>query len=82
MFTDRYNVEHRRNESPFAQAKSGMFSLRERLSAELGRSPVKDVPFGFAIVFPDCEHSNVHSVEWSHEMVIDKKRRVNRFCAD
>jgi len=73
VFTDRYRIEHKRQESPFAQARSGVFSLRDRITAELGRSSVARIPFGFGVVFPDCDF-DVHSVEWSQEEVIDKRK--------
>ena len=73
VYTDRFGVEHRRQEGPFTQARSGMFSLKQRLAEELGSAAIGDLVFGFGVVFPDCAF-DVHSVEWSTEMVIDEPR--------
>ena len=77
IYTDRFNVEHRREEGPFRQAQSGMFSLRRRLVDELGHAAVRDLAFGFGVVLPDCAF-DVHSVEWSSQMVLDEGRLAAR----
>lgn len=69
VFTDRYDAEHRRSESPFEQARSGMYSLVKRLRAELG-PVIRRFPVGYGVVTPDVDFSVV-SVEWDPEMVFD-----------
>ena len=68
-FTDRFGVEHRRSESPFQQARSGMFSLRERLEQRFGRQPIRRLTWGYAAVFPDTDFAT-RSVEWDGPMVL------------
>lgn len=69
-FTDRFGVEHRRSEGPFQQARSGMFSLRQRLERQFGRNIVRQLSWGYAVVFPDIDFP-VRSVEWDDPMVLD-----------
>jgi hypothetical protein len=69
-FTDRFGVEHRRSESPFQQARSGMFSLKRRLERQLGAETVRSLTWGYAVVFPDVDF-DVCSVEWDDPMVLD-----------
>jgi len=71
FFTDRYGVARRRSEGPFQQARSGMFSLRRRIEEHLTPGLLEDVPFGYGVVFPDCEFRE-RNVEWTDEMVWDR----------
>lgn len=77
IFTDRFGHVHRRTEGPFQQAKSGMYSLLSRLEDELPGEDLRELPIGFAVVFPDCPY-DVRSVEWSQETVLDKRRLHGR----
>ena len=72
IYTDRFGHHHRKAESPFEQAKSGLFSLRSRLQAELPEHNLHRLPIGYAVLFPDCQF-DVRSVEWSQEVVLDKR---------
>jgi hypothetical protein len=69
-FTDRFGVEHRRSESPFQQARSGMFSLKQRLERHFGVETIRRLPWGYGVVFPDTDF-DVRSVEWEDAMVLD-----------
>ncbi len=69
-FTDRFGVEHRRSEGPFQQARSGMFSLKQRLERHFGVETIRRLPWGYAVVFPDTDFG-VLSVEWDEPMVLD-----------
>jgi hypothetical protein len=69
-FTDRYDVARRKRESPFEQARTALFSLRDRLKELVGPALVDRAPFGYAVVFPD-QHFDKKSVEWADEMVLD-----------
>ncbi len=52
--TDRFGNEHTARESPFRQATANLFSLRDYLHSCLpADSPLRDVPFGCAVAFPD-----------------------------
>ena len=70
-FTDRYGRVHRKSESPFSQARSAMFSLRQRLEENLPRELIRNATFGYAVVFPDCDF-DVENVEWDREMLINR----------
>lgn len=72
-FRDRYGEERTSSEGPFHQAESGMWSLRNLLLDSLPPDEVKTLPFGYAVVFPDCDF-DVASVEWAQEIVIDNPR--------
>jgi hypothetical protein len=77
VYTDRYGTEHRSSEGPFKQARSGMFSLKRRLTDRFG-AEIRDLSFGYAAVFPDTSFP-FESVEWDPEMVIDRaKTRTSR----
>lgn len=69
-FTDRYGRTHARLEGPFQQARSGMYSLRDRLANELTRPLIDTLPIGYGVIFPDCDFRE-RSVEWADEMVLD-----------
>jgi hypothetical protein len=52
--TDRFGNEHTATERPFRQATAHLFSLRDYLHSCLpADSPLRDVPFGCAVAFPD-----------------------------
>jgi hypothetical protein len=69
-FTDRFGNDHRRSESPFQQARSGMYSLRKRLDERFGRGVVDSLVWGYAVVMPNTDFA-VRSAEWEDPMVID-----------
>ena len=53
--TDRFRKTHRLAESPFEQARSGMYALKEKLTKLLGDDPViARTSFGYGVIFPDC----------------------------
>jgi len=70
VFTDRWNEEHRKSEGPFKQAESAMRSTVRAIENSLGRSPFRDLTYGFATAFPDIEF-DISSVEWNPDQVID-----------
>lgn len=72
-FTDRAGHSHRKRESPFSQARTAMFSLQQRLEESMPRGVLSRVTFGYGVVFPDCDFT-LESVEWSPEMVIDRRQ--------
>ncbi len=72
-FTDRAGNSRRKRESPFSQARTAMFSLQKRLEESMPRGTLSKITFGYAVVLPDCEFT-LESVEWSQEMVIDRRQ--------
>jgi hypothetical protein len=71
-YTDRYGEVHRSGEGPFAQARSGMFALRDRLTEEVGDRVLRDIAFGFLVVTPDVDLPR--SVEWADEAYLGHLR--------
>lgn len=54
IFTDRYNREHKKNRSPYEQAKEGMFSLLSVVDNRLGKNnKFTNFIHGFGVAFPD-----------------------------
>jgi hypothetical protein len=72
-FTDRFGHSHRKRESPFAQARTAMFSLQKSLEDAVRTGLLSRVTFGYAVVLTDCDFTT-ESVEWSPEMVIDRRQ--------
>lgn len=72
-FTDRFGNSRKKRESPFSQARTAMFSLQSRLEGNLPHGLLSRATFGYAVVFPDCNF-DAESVEWSPEMVIDRRQ--------
>lgn len=62
-FTDRYGHSNRKREGPFDQARSAMFSLRDRLIRQL---PGLDVAFGYLVLSPDQELAP--DLEWDPQL--------------
>lgn len=72
-FLDRYGRSHTSREGPFRQGRTGMFSLRTRLRAELHSSILRGLVFGHGVVFPRTDFP-YESVEWSPPMVLDAEK--------
>lgn len=72
-FTDRFGHSRRRREGPFSQARTAMFSLQKSLEDAVQPGLLSRATFGYAVVFPDCDFAT-ESVEWSPEMVIDRRQ--------
>lgn len=71
-YTDRFGNTRKRS-SPFKQAHSAMFSLQERLESLLDKQVIDRTVFGYGVAFPDIVF-DARTVEWSDEMVIDKRQ--------
>lgn len=71
-FTDRFGVEHRREEGPFEQARSAAYSLRRRLDAALPAGTLGGSDVDWAAVFTDIEFTE-RSVEWDQRQVLDRR---------
>lgn len=69
-FTDRYGVAHRRREGPFDQAHSGMYSLRDQISAHFGKDAISGLNYGYGVVFTDCAFRHA-TPEWDQEIIFD-----------
>lgn len=69
-FTNRFGVEHCRSEGPFDQVRSGMYALKEMLEKEFGHGALRNVCFGWGVVFPDFK-SRIDSIEIPMETVLD-----------
>lgn len=67
-FTNRYGQETRKVESPFAQASSGMYSLKSDIEGRFGQN--LDLVFAYGVVFPDITF-DVKSPEWDEKIIYD-----------
>lgn len=70
--TDRNLVRHRKYESPFEQAATGLYSLWDGIKERFPQHAFLQMTIGYGAVFPDCTF-DIPSVEWAPEMVIDKR---------
>jgi len=75
-YEDRWGEKHDSSEGPFQQARSGMFSLWERVNARSQASRLKDIVVGFGVVFPDVDFQ-VEGEEWDQRMVMDREKWTN-----
>lgn len=75
LFTDRYGRITRKKESPFTQARSALYSVRNNLTKKFGQGVLQHV-FGYGVVFPDIVF-DVASPEWDREIICDSSR-LNR----
>ncbi len=69
-FTTRFGNVHRKSESPFQQAQSGMYALKEMLEKQFGWQVTKNICFGWGVIFPDQKFT-VNSIEIPRETVLD-----------
>jgi len=63
----------RLSESPFKQAQSGMYALKERLYKRSGSDFFRDIPYGFGVVFPDVSFTVDSTLEWDEETLLDQR---------
>ncbi len=73
FYEDRWGIRHHSSEGPFHQARSGMFTLRDRLNEKIPHHEMREMVMGFGVIFPDCSFS-VEGMEWDNEMVLDTKQ--------
>ena len=71
FFTDRYGRITEKKESPFVQAKTSLYSLREVLIKKFGPS-FKQYVYGYGLVFPDINF-DISSPEWDPKIIFDNK---------
>lgn len=81
-FENRWGQINRSSEGPFRQARSAMFSLRQRLANLIAQLDVS-IPFserdlasltmGYGVAFPDCDF-DIRGAEFPHEIVFDYHR--------
>ena len=77
---NRLGVTETLKRSPFAQAREGMFALRD---AVLDRGPVglsRRIVFSYAVVMPDVMFT-AKSPEWEAHQVIDRDTLRKPVCA-
>jgi hypothetical protein len=68
--TNRYGKQHVKSENPNDQAKSAMYALKKKLSKEFPTIDFAQIPFGWALIFPDIDYAS-KSLELPFEMVCD-----------
>lgn len=69
-FTDRNGVTTIKTESPFEQARSGMYSLMREIERQTSFS--RSICYGYGAAFPDIEFTQ-ESPEWDKSMVYDSR---------
>ncbi|MCM1123520.1 MAG: NERD domain-containing protein [Eubacterium sp.] len=75
IFKDRYDVEHVKAESPFAQVTGNMFSLREALRGRFPNHPhIRNLLAACGVVFPDI-HFTSSSQEAIPEIIYDAETK-------
>lgn len=70
-YVDGQDRVHRSREGPFRQAETAMYALRDRAESALGMNALEALPFGFAVVTPDCALP-ANSIEWGPEIILDR----------
>lgn len=78
-FTDRYGRVTQKVESPFAQARTSLYSLRADLAQHFGKS-LNQYIFGYGAAFPDITFQ-IESPEWEKSMVFDS-RNLSQPCRE
>ena len=72
-FKDRYGVERRKPEGPFAQVIGNMFSLKTLLKNKFQKNPnIRNLLVASGVVFPDIMFQS-EAEEIIPEMIFDKK---------
>ncbi|MDA7625155.1 NERD domain-containing protein [bacterium] len=67
---NRRGEVHKKNESPFEQAKTGCYALEEALKVHLGWDSIRGTLFGWGVVFTDIPF-NLELAEASPEIIAD-----------
>lgn len=83
LFTDRFGRITQKKESPFNQAKTALYSIRNNLSRKFDRSVTEHV-FGYGVIFPDIVF-DITSPEWETEMICDSRnptKPVNEYISE
>lgn len=70
LFTDRYGRITQKKESPFTQARTALYSIRNNLAKKFGQEILENV-FGYGVIFPDIVF-DVTSPEWDREIIYDR----------
>jgi hypothetical protein len=76
-FTDRYGRVTDKRESPFSQAQSAMYSIRQDIIQKYGLEANKFL-FGYGVAFPDIKFTT-ESPEWNQNWIYDNRDTVNAF---
>ena len=71
LFTDRYDVVHKKSEGPFKQAETGMYALQKKIENDYGKEWYGRLKMGWGVVFPDIPFT-VPSPEMPQEVVCDE----------
>lgn len=70
-FTDRYGRVTDKRESPFSQAQSAMYSIRQDIAQKYGPEANRFL-FGYGVAFPDIEFTT-ESPEWKQSWIYDNR---------
>jgi hypothetical protein len=70
-FTDRYGRISTKKESPFAQARTALYSIKAELAQKFG-DDIQGHVFGYGVAFPDITFST-ESPEWDPATIFDSR---------
>ena len=68
-----YGSNRKSGKNPFAQARDGMFSVRDQLGKKTDE--IWDVPFAYGVCFPSVLFT-AESIEWDPSQIIDQQSLV------
>lgn len=71
LFRNRYGHVNEKKESPFRQAQSAIYSIREDLFKKFGKR-IDAYDFGYGVAFTDMEFT-LASPEWDNAIVMDSR---------
>lgn len=71
VFTDRHGRSTEKRESPFEQARSAVYSIKNDLMQRFGKR-INAYVFGYGVVFPDIDFG-MSSPEWDTSIVMDQR---------
>ncbi len=78
-FINRFNERNRKQEGPFEQASSAMFSLMNYLKSK-GPKYISNKLFGYGVLFPDIKFT-IQSPEWDYNIIYDLRDRLKPFSS-
>ena len=72
-YSNRYGETNQNSEGPFVQVDRAMYSIMqgEDIRTLCGRNEYRDMVYGIGVIFPDCTFSDIDTVEWENDIVLD-----------
>lgn len=72
-YSNRYGRTNQNSEGPFLQVDGAMRSIinGDDIRTLCGRNEYRDMVYGIGVIFPDCKFSDINTVEWESDIVLD-----------